>query len=135
MSSGLFPGGIRACAEPNCLTYLAPPNTRWAYHQGAYRQTGSLLENTVGLPLNAITNRYVEEPIGMKTGFWRDNASSGAVYWSRPRDAARFGHLILNGGVWGGDRVLRDFRVRKCHEPTQPDHEPQLRLPLVAQRL
>ena len=39
----------------------------------------------------------------MSSGIWIDG-----VYYSRTRDAARFGLMMLNKGIWNGDTLLRD---------------------------
>ncbi|MEL7160656.1 MAG: serine hydrolase [Bacteroidota bacterium] len=96
-----------SCTEPNCLRYLAPVGERWAYHNSPYSLTKEVLEAATELPLNAYTNRTIEQPLGMKSGVWLANGYN-TMYFSRVRDAARFGHLILAGGKWDQTTVLGD---------------------------
>ncbi len=90
------------CLLPPCLTYLAPPGTRWAYHNAPYR----LLQNVVAAASGTSWQQYTSSRIGIKigmAGLWNDG-----IFYSRPRDMARFGLLLLNRGTWDTTRVLRD---------------------------
>ncbi len=108
MSSGMDdnPSGT-GCSNlsfnDSCLQYLTTPNTRWAYHTGAYKKIMDVISSTSGLSFNAFTNLNVNSKIGMQ-GFW---ISSG-VYFSKLRSMARFGLLNLNKGIWQSDTILND---------------------------
>lgn len=87
---------------PACLQYLAPPDTRWAYHTGAYRKMEDVLATVSGQTYNNFTSSRLGAAIGMH-GLW-----VGYEYYSVVRDAARFGLLALNRGIWATDTILRD---------------------------
>lgn len=91
------------CLEPTCLQYLADPGTRWAYHNAPYRLVQDVVAAAAGQTFQQFTNQRIKQKIGMSTGFWLNY-----VFWSRPRDMARFGLLALNKGVWDGEAVLSD---------------------------
>ncbi|MBS1684917.1 MAG: serine hydrolase [Bacteroidetes bacterium] len=107
MTSGLDdnPTGV-ACSNisttPACLQYLAPPGTRWAYHTGAYRKMEDVLATVSGQTFNSFSASRLGTRVGMH-GLW-----VGYEYYSVVRDAARFGLLALNKGVWSTDTILRD---------------------------
>ncbi len=91
------------CLEPACLQYLTDPGTRWAYHNAPYRLVQDVVAAAAGQTFQQFTNQRIKQKIGMNTGFWLNY-----VFWSRPRDMARFGLLALNKGVWDGEAVLSD---------------------------
>lgn len=107
MTSGLNDNNPPPCTTdddtPACLTYLADPGTRWAYHNGAYRKLQDLLPIATGIAINSYTNTKVKSKIFMSSGTWVNN-----VFYSKTRDAARFGLLCLNKGIWDNTLVLND---------------------------
>ncbi|WP_165370490.1 serine hydrolase [Hymenobacter persicinus] len=97
-----------------CLLYRADAGTRWAYHTGAYRLLQNVLANASGLTINQYTNQRLASRIGM-SGAWAND-----VYYSRARDMARFGLLILARGTWNGTAILRDTAYfRQMTTPSQ----------------
>ncbi|MBK9328647.1 MAG: serine hydrolase [Sphingobacteriales bacterium] len=87
---------------PACLQYKADAGTRWSYHTGAYRKLEDVVSTVTGQNYTAATNTFIGSKIGMN-GLWFQS-----VYYSKPRDMARFGLLALNKGIWHNDTVLRD---------------------------
>lgn len=97
-----------------CLLYRADAGTRWAYHTGPYRKLQPLLAAASGLSINQYTSQKIGSVIGMG-GAWLND-----VYYSRTRDAARFGLLILARGSWNGTAILRDTAYfRQMTTPSQ----------------
>jgi CubicO group peptidase (beta-lactamase class C family) len=90
------------CDSPACLTYLAPPGTRWAYHNAPYRLLHAVVANASAQGWQQYFNQQISLRTGIN-GLWVDH-----VLYSRPRAMARFGLLMLNRGVWNGDSLLRD---------------------------
>ncbi|MBN8677093.1 MAG: serine hydrolase [Chitinophagales bacterium] len=103
MTNGLNDeGSDDNCTQPSCLTYLADAGTRWDYHNAPYHLIHNVLEEASGVTLNNFTKTRVLDRTGMK-GFWFDH-----IMYSRARDMARYGLLILAKGVWNGDTLLHD---------------------------
>ena len=97
-----------------CLLYRADAGTRWAYHTGAYRLLQNVVAAASGLTINQYTNQRLASRIGM-SGLWVND-----VYYSRARDMARFGLLILARGTWNGTPILRDTAYfRRMTTPSQ----------------
>ena len=94
------------CDEPQCLQYKAEPGTRWAYHTGVYGLLIDVIEAVTGKNVNQFLNQYTANPIGMK-GLWT-STGYGELYFTNVRSMARYGHLILNNGVWNGNDLLKD---------------------------
>ncbi len=91
------------CTDPICLQYFAPPGTRWAYHTGAYR----LLQNVVAKAANlANVNVFCKNRLLDKT--WMKGLFINDVFFSKPRDMARFGLFLLAKGNWNGTQILAD---------------------------
>lgn len=107
MTTGLDDGGANFdCLDPGCLTYLADPGTRWAYHNGPYTLLDGVMENATGQNLNA----YVFSSLGTSTGILGLFVQLGAnnVFFSRARMMARFGLLAQNRGTWESTAILND---------------------------
>lgn len=102
----------RDCTEPGCLTYLAPPGTRWAYHNAPYTLLDKVLENATGKSFNAYFQEKIRNPTGMN-GLWLRNGAYNNVYFSTPRSMARFGLLLLAKGRWQSNVLLRDTAFLK----------------------
>jgi len=116
MTSGLDDGfGMNNCSADSCLEYLAPTDSRWAYHTGAYRALQDVIDSAyVNLNFSQFTNQKLGNRIGMG-GFWLSK-----VRWGNARDMARFGLLALGGGVWDGDTILGD--VNYLNDMVQPSN-------------
>ncbi|UYZ61582.1 serine hydrolase [Hymenobacter weizhouensis] len=118
MTSGLDDTPPAPCDNESstvaCLLYHSLAGTRWAYHTGAYRQLQTALTRASGLTLNQYTNQKLASRIGM-SGRWVQE-----VYYSRARDMARFGLLMLARGTWNGTAVLPDTAyLRRMTRPSQ----------------
>lgn len=94
------------CTNDTCLQYLAEPGTRWAYHNAPYTLLEEVISKATGQTLNAYTQSSIKNRIGM-TGLWVKLGFNN-VYLSTPRAMARFGHLMLNDGIWNGDTIMKD---------------------------
>lgn len=95
-------GSTNNCFEPACYECLAEPETRWAYHNSAYRITQDILEMTTGTTKNMYTRNRLGNAIGMD-GFWFNY-----IYFSKARDMARFGLFMLSEGSWDGNQIMTD---------------------------
>lgn len=104
MSTGLDDGVPDVdCTIDTCLIYKADAGTRWAYHNAPYHLLHDIIDSISGTSLQQFTNQKLKNRIGMTTGFWVNH-----VFYSRPRDMARFGLLNLAGGIWNGTSVMTD---------------------------
>ena len=119
MTTGLDDAPPAPCdnesTTPNCLRYLAPPATRWAYHTGAYRTLQNVLVQASGAAsITAYTNQRLGTRIGM-TGLWAND-----VFYSKARSMARFGLFILARGAWNGTQIMTDTAyLRRMTTPSQ----------------
>ncbi len=107
MTTGLDDGVTdNYCTLDTCLLYKADAGKRWAYHNAPYTLLGDVLEQATGQTLNNYVAQKLKTPIGMN-GLYI-NSGYNNVYFSNARSMARFGLLILNKGVWNGNKIMTD---------------------------
>lgn len=94
------------CTRPECLKYLAPAGTRWAYHNAPYTILDKVVSSATKRTFSDYFNSSLRDKIGMD-GFWQASGSNN-VYFSTPRAMARFGLLVLNKGKWDKEVMMKD---------------------------
>jgi len=94
------------CTLDTCLQYLADAGTRWAYHNAPYTLLDSVLESATGQTLNAYVFQKLYAATGI-AGLYLPSSYDN-VFYSKPRNMARFGLLMLNHGNWNGNQILTD---------------------------
>jgi CubicO group peptidase (beta-lactamase class C family) len=94
------------CTEPSCLTCLAEPGTRWAYHNAVYTLLEEVIVNASSQTLNQFLNTNIKLKTGMSGLYIKQGYNN--VYFSTARSMARFGLLAQNNFVWNTDTVLKD---------------------------
>ena len=94
------------CTDPSCLIYKADPDTRWAYHNGAYTLLDRVIENATEQTFDDYFDSRLQDKIGMD-GYWL-YVDYNHLYHSTARSMARFGLLILNQGTWGDEQIIND---------------------------
>lgn len=106
MTSGLNDAPPLPCNNEDtakaCLTFSVNAGTRWAYHTGAYKKVQDVISTSAAMNYNVVTNNWIEAQTGM-SGTWYQQ-----VYYSKARDMARFGLLVLNKGIWANDTIMKD---------------------------
>lgn len=98
------------------LTYLTNPGERWYYYNTPYTLLHDVLESAYSQNLNLITTFNLKNKINMQ-GIWL-----GSLFFSKPIDAARFGLLIMNKGVWD-DEVVIDYNLDYPNMMTESSSE------------
>ncbi|WP_070137150.1 serine hydrolase [Crocinitomix algicola] len=117
MTTGLNDSDDLDCTDPECLTYLADPGTRWSYHNAPYTLLDEVLNSATGLSLNLYANLKLEAITGMDGLFIPLGYNN--VYFSVPRDMARFGILINNNGTWEDSEVINSGYVDEMTNTSQ----------------
>jgi CubicO group peptidase (beta-lactamase class C family) len=107
------------------FAYAAPPGSRFFYNTPVYAATKQILTAAAKAPLDEITRAWLTEPLGMSDTAWRQRPAAlsdvgnatGLV--TTPRDIARFGQMILHGGISAsGVRVVSPDGLRAMFEPS-----------------
>jgi len=100
------------------------PGTVASYCTGGVIVLGQVISWRSGMALDAYAAAYLFAPLGIQQSHWRrapdGSATGGGGLKLRPRDAAKFGQLYLNGGVWNGVRVVPADWVTKSRERITP---------------
>ena len=111
------------------------PGTVASYCTGGVIVLGQVISWRSGMALDAYAAAYLFAPLGIQQSSWRKapdgSATGGGGLKLRPRDAARFGQLYLNGGVWNGARVVPADWVTRSRERVTPLGERLLRIAMV----
>jgi len=103
----------------------AAPGQRWRYSSGS----SNILSRIIRLAVGGKPQDYLEFPrralfdrIGMKSAVIETDASgnfvSSSFMYASARDWARFGQLLLQEGVWHGERILPAHWVHYMAELT-----------------
>ena len=88
------------------------PGARWAYASGTTNILMRVLRESSGSEGDylALPRRALFDRIGMASAVLEADAAGtfvgSSLMYATARDWARFGLLVLNDGVWGGERVL-----------------------------
>ncbi|MFI6284259.1 serine hydrolase domain-containing protein [Streptomyces sp. NPDC051018] len=89
----------------------------FVYQSGLSLLMGELVRAVTGLPVPEAARRRLFEPLGIERFHWMTmpdgTCHTGGGLWLTPRDFAKFGRLVLDGGVWEGRRVLPAEWIRR----------------------
>jgi CubicO group peptidase (beta-lactamase class C family) len=95
------------------MTYGSAPDTQFYYNTPAYAVLKRVLEAASKLSLDELTQTWLARPAGMNDTAWRKRPGAFADVGNptglvtSPRDIARMGQLVLDGGVSAdGVRVI-----------------------------
>lgn len=103
MTTGIgFDRGNDNCKTPECLRYRAEPGTIWDYHNACYLLLQDMVEKASGKTYQQYYTQQLALKLGMG-GVWFNG-----VLYSKPLAMARFGLMLLAGGVWNGDTIVKD---------------------------
>ena len=109
MNSGLTEG----------FAYQAPPGTLFFYNTPVYAISKRVVAAAAKQSLDAITHDWLTGPAGMSHTAWRQRPAvfadvgnpTGLV--TSPRDAARFGQIVLDGGkAANGKRIVSEASLK-----------------------
>lgn len=102
----------------------AKPGTKFSYSTGTAVVLARLWMNTFATSAEALAypRQALFNPIGMRSAVLetdsRGNYSGGSLLYATARDWARFGLLLLDKGVWNGERVLPEDYATMVSTPS-----------------
>ena len=111
------------------FAFAAAPGTVFLYNTPVYALTQRILAAAAKLPLEAITHDWLTIPAGMHETSWRQRPAAFADVGNptglvtSPRDLAKLGQLVLDGGrAAGGARILSEAPLKAMFlpSPTNP---------------
>lgn len=130
MTSGLptmREGSVGTVGEKNPyvigLTPSREPGTAWAYSNEGVQLLSPILDSAAGEPIQDYARRRLFEPLGMRqTRLNLDQAGHAWTYAdmeTTPRDLARIGLLMLQKGIWGGQRIISEAWIEAATSRSQ----------------
>jgi CubicO group peptidase (beta-lactamase class C family) len=130
MTSGLprvYAEGVGSVTNKDSFVTARPlaatPGTRWAYSNEGVQLLSPILDRAAGEPIQDYAQGHLFEQLGMRqTRLHLDERGHAWTYAdmeTTPRDFARLGVLMLNRGIWEGQRVVSEAWVDRSTEPSQ----------------
>jgi CubicO group peptidase (beta-lactamase class C family) len=102
------------------LPMSSAPGVTPSYCTGGVVVLGHVLSLRSGQTLDAYAQAWLFDPLGIRSSDWRRSpdgrATGGGGLRLRPRDAAKFGALFVNEGVWNGARIVPESWVMASRE-------------------
>jgi len=99
------------------------PGETFVYNTGNTQVLSAIITKVTGLSTDAFAQKYLFEPIGITSSYWNNDAQDiplgGSGLELTPRNAAKFGYLFLNNGVWGGKQIVPADWVTRSTSNTQ----------------
>ena len=105
------------------------PGTKYQYWDEATQQYGYVLTRIASEPLQDYLKRRIFDPIGISETDWQADSTRKVPNWTGglvicAQDLARFGHLFLNHGNWGGKQLVSAWWVREATRVQVPTSIP-----------
>jgi CubicO group peptidase (beta-lactamase class C family) len=89
---------------------VSAPGTDWYYGDGNPQIMSGIITQVSGKTMEELAGEFLFEPMGIKEYFWENHSDGltlgGMGLWLRPRDMAKIGQLMLNGGNWEGRQLI-----------------------------
>ena len=92
------------------------PGTWWAYNSGNTMLLAAVLHKVTGKSLPDLARDDLFRPLGIEASEWTRKRWYGGLRL-RPRDMAKIGQLVLNGGAWNGRQIVSAGWIRESTEP------------------
>ena len=88
------------------------PGAKFYYNSGLTILLGEIVKHLSGLSIDDFAGKYLFSPLGINEYQW-DKFADGRIQTDgglslRPRDMAKIGQLVLNGGSWQGKQIVSD---------------------------
>jgi CubicO group peptidase (beta-lactamase class C family) len=97
------------------------PGKRWIYNGGATALLARMIARGTGKPLHEFARARLFDPLGIGSTEWMTDRAGEAIAASglrmTPRDLARIGVMMLNGGMWDERRVVPAQWIERATTP------------------
>jgi CubicO group peptidase (beta-lactamase class C family) len=107
------------------FTYAAPAGETFLYNTPVYATLKPVLAAAAGKPIEALTRDWLTAPLGMADTAWRPrpaafaNTGNPTGLVTTPRDVAKMGQLVLDGGrTPDGRQLVSPAQMRAMFQPT-----------------
>jgi len=104
----------QTASDPSAYFFGKPlihePGASFYYNTAGFQMAGEVLRRSTAMSLDQFAAQHLFTPLGI-TNFEWEQYEHGTMYlvgdiFLRPRDMAKFGQLLLNGGAWDGQQVV-----------------------------
>jgi len=106
MTTGLDYTQSFDCTDIECLQCLNEVDQEWFYHNAPYTLLLDVIANATNQDETIYTKQAIADRIGMN-GFWLP-VGNNKFYFSTARSMARFGLMMLAGGDWENEEIIKD---------------------------
>ena len=110
------------------LEYMHPAGTVWAYMNRPYSMLVPVLAKATDMDIDQLTYAWLTSRVVMRESRWEtrkwvrsQHAANPVGFMTSARDLARFGLLVLAGGTWNGQSLLKNPLY--LHEALQPSQD------------
>jgi len=97
------------------------PGIVFRYHDGAPQLVSAAVQKKYGAPFSEFADEYLFQPLGITEWQWEtahDGNTFGAFsLFIKPRDAAKFGQLLLQNGRWNGQQIVDSAWIAAASQP------------------
>jgi CubicO group peptidase (beta-lactamase class C family) len=103
------------CEDPvTCILQkplLHEPGSTFNYGGGNQIVLGEIIRHASGMGIDEFARQYLFEPLGITEADWGSRFENGVIEAAgglvlRPRDMLKIGVMVLNEGVWKGERII-----------------------------
>lgn len=100
---------------------VAVAGDRWIYSGGASVLIGKMVEKGAGTSIHEYARRVLLDPLGIGPTEWREARKGETIFASglgmRPRDLARIGQMLLDGGKFGERQIVPPSWLEDAFKP------------------
>jgi CubicO group peptidase (beta-lactamase class C family) len=93
------------------------PGEQWAYNSASLWLVGEIISKESDMSIPDFAERYLFGPLGITDVQWWNSPKGRAMLAGnaemRPRDMAKFGHMVLNSGKWKGTQIVSKEWIEK----------------------
>jgi CubicO group peptidase (beta-lactamase class C family) len=94
------------------------PGTRWEYVSGGVILLGGIVGVATGERMDQFAAEQLFGPLGIENAWWYSGLPNGLPHSGgglnlRPRDMAKLGQLVLDGGRWRGAQIVPESWIRE----------------------
>ena len=98
------------------------PGTRWEYVSGGVIVLGGIVGAATGQRIDLMAADRLLGPLGMQATSWISGLPNGLPHsggglYLRPRDMAKIGQLVADGGRWRGNQIVSESWIRESVQP------------------
>lgn len=121
---------LASAADPTGYVMGLPKSTQaagaWSYNDAAVSLLTPILEHAHGKPVAEVAKRDLFDPLGIERfDAQKDRAGHVMSYAGlqlRPRDAAKIGWMVADGGRWNGRQIVpADWVAQSTQSHASPD--------------